>query len=76
MELNKKMNKENLKTIQSWIDQCPDGGTVSIPAGTWLSGPLHLKSNLTLYLEEGSKILFSTPPRRLSSCRLYPLGGC
>ena len=30
MELNKKMNKENLKTIQSWIDQCPDGGTVSI----------------------------------------------
>ena len=62
MELNKKMNKENLKTIQSWIDQCPDGGTVSIPAGTWLSGPLHLKSNLTLYLEEGSKILFSNRP--------------
>ena len=57
-----KEERNNLKTIQNWIDQCPDGGTVSIPAGTWMSGPLHLKSNLTLYLEEGSRILFSDHP--------------
>ena len=33
------------------------GGTVYFPAGTWLSGSIHLKSNVTLYLEQGSTIL-------------------
>ena len=32
------------------------GGTVYIPAGTYLSGSIHLQSNITLYLEQGSVI--------------------
>ena len=32
------------------------GGTVFIPAGTYLSGSIHLKSNITLYLDQGSTI--------------------
>ena len=33
------------------------GGTVYFPAGTFLSGSIHLKSNVALYLEQGSTIL-------------------
>jgi polygalacturonase len=32
------------------------GGTVRFPAGTYLSASIHLKSNITLYLEPGSVI--------------------
>ena len=32
------------------------GGTVYFPAGNYLSGSIHLKSNITLYLENGSVI--------------------
>src|SRR5579863_251826 len=33
------------------------GGTVIVPAGMWLSGSIHLQSNITLYLGEGATIL-------------------
>lgn len=33
------------------------GGTVCIPAGNYLSGSIRLKSNVTLYLEQGSTII-------------------
>src|SRR5690606_30806150 len=36
------------------------GGKVVIPAGKWLSGPIHLKSNINLHLEKGAEIYFST----------------
>jgi len=44
------------KAIQQTIDKCFDngGGNVYIPAGTFVIGTLHLKSNITLYLENGS----------------------
>ncbi len=32
-------------------------GTVHFPAGTWLSGSIHLKSNVALYFEPGSTLL-------------------
>lgn len=35
------------------------GGTVYVPAGVYLSGSIHLKSNINLYLAAGSKILAS-----------------
>ncbi len=39
------------------------GGRVVVPAGKWLTcGPVHLKSNVNLHLEEGSTLLFSTDP--------------
>ena len=36
------------------------GGTVYFPAGEYLTGPIHLKSNITLYLDAGSVLKFST----------------
>ncbi len=39
------------------------GGTVYVPAGTFLSGPVHLQSNITLHLDAGAKILFSQDPK-------------
>ncbi|MBQ7944089.1 MAG: glycoside hydrolase family 28 protein [Lachnospiraceae bacterium] len=47
------------KEIQRAIDTCPKGGTVKIPKGTFRSGDLYLKSNMTLYLEEGARLLGS-----------------
>ncbi len=38
------------------------GGTVYIPAGTFLSGSIHLKSNISLYLDQGSTLLASDDP--------------
>ena len=46
----------NTKAIQTTIDNCAakGGGTVVIPAGTFISGTLHLRSNINLYLESGA----------------------
>lgn len=46
--------------IQRAIDLCPNGGTVLIPAGIFVSGALYLKSNMTLHLEEGARLLGSS----------------
>ena len=35
------------------------GGTLFFPAGTYLTGSIHLKSNITLELEAGATLLFS-----------------
>lgn len=46
------------EAIQAAIDRCSadGGGTVLIPAGNYLCGTIHLKSNLDLHLEMGAKI--------------------
>src|SRR4051794_32141717 len=36
------------------------GGTVYFPAGQFLTGPIHLRSRITLYLDAGSVVKFST----------------
>lgn len=50
------------------------GGTVVVPQGVWLTGPIVLKSNVRLHLEEGAIIVFS-PHRSLyvkeNSKRVY-----
>lgn len=38
------------------------GGRVVVPTGTFLTGPIHLKSNVNLYVSEGAVINFSTDP--------------
>lgn len=35
------------------------GGTVVVPKGKWLTGPIVLLSNINLHLDEGSELLFS-----------------
>ncbi|QNL52245.1 glycoside hydrolase family 28 protein [Olivibacter sp. SDN3] len=35
------------------------GGTVFFPAGKYLTGPIHLKSNITLLIDAGAEISFS-----------------
>lgn len=44
----------NTAAIQKAIDDCPVNGTVLIPSGTFMTGALDLKSDMTLYLEEGA----------------------
>ncbi|QNA42680.1 glycosyl hydrolase family 28 protein [Lacibacter sediminis] len=44
----------NTSFIQKAIDACTAGGTVYIPKGTFLSGALFLKSNMTLHVAEGA----------------------
>jgi len=43
------------------------GGKVVIPRGLWLTGPIILKSNINLYIEDGALVIFS-PDKEL-----YPL---
>ena len=38
------------------------GGRVVVPAGSFLTGAIHLKSNVNLYVSEGAVIKFSTDP--------------
>lgn len=40
------------------------GGTVRIPRGEWLSGQIHLKSNVRLHLDAGAILRFSDDPRK------------
>ncbi|HUO10811.1 MAG TPA: glycoside hydrolase family 28 protein [Phycisphaerae bacterium] len=51
--------------IRRAIQACADagGGQVVVPAGTYLSGPLQLRSNLDFHMEAGAEILFS--PNRM-----------
>jgi polygalacturonase len=35
------------------------GGTVLVPPGQWLSGPIHLASNINLHVSQGATLLFS-----------------
>lgn len=35
------------------------GGTVYFPAGKYRTGPIHLKSNITIYIEAGAELHFS-----------------
>lgn len=43
------------------------GGTIIVPVGVWLTGPIVFKSNINLHLEKGAIILFSHDKN------LYPL---
>lgn len=40
--------------LQAAISACPKDGTVYVPAGTYLSRPLFLKSYMSLWLDEGA----------------------
>jgi hypothetical protein len=52
----------NTGAIEKAIAACNSagGGTVLIPPGLWLTGPIELKSNVNLHADRGSLITFST----------------
>jgi polygalacturonase len=52
----------NTAAIAKAITACnaAGGGTVLIPAGLWLTGPIQLKSNVNLHAVRGALITFST----------------
>ncbi len=54
----------NGKSIAKAIAACnkAGGGRVVIPSGSWITGPIHLMSNVNLYLEEGARLVFTDNP--------------
>jgi polygalacturonase len=58
--------KDASDAIAKAIDACSKagGGRVVVPRGEFLTGPIHLKSNVNLHLDEGSTLKFSTDPKK------------
>jgi polygalacturonase len=54
----------NTNAIQRAIDTCSrqGGGTVTVPAGRFVTGTILLKDNVTLQVDEGAVLLGSTNP--------------
>src|SRR5579862_5665734 len=52
-------------SIRKAIDACSaaGGGRVVIPSGVFLTGPIHLKSNVNLHVTEGATLRFSREPK-------------
>ncbi len=54
----------NTEAIARAIEACnkAGGGRVVVPAGEWLTGPIHLLSNVNLHLAEGATLRFTDNP--------------
>ena len=59
----------NTAAINTAIDRCAEagGGRVVVPAGRFLTGAVHLGSNVDLHISKGATLLFSPDPAH------YPL---
>lgn len=57
-------NHLNTQAFAKAIEACnrAGGGRVVVPAGEWFTGPIHLKSHVNLFLEEGAVVRFSDNP--------------
>jgi len=57
--------KDCTKAFRRAIDTCSaaGGGHVVVPRGQFLTGAIHLKSNVNLHLQPGATIKFSTNPK-------------
>ena len=53
---------KDTKAIKDAIDAAAaqGGGTIYFPPGTYLTGPIHFKSNITIFIDAGAVIKFST----------------
>jgi polygalacturonase len=62
LDFGAKEGQLSTTAIQKAIDECSEagGGRVIIPAGTFITGTVFLKSNVNLYLENGSVLKGST----------------
>lgn len=54
----------NTEAFARAIEACSlaGGGTVLVPAGMWLTGPIGLKSGVNLHVERGAVVVFSPNP--------------
>jgi len=54
-------NELSTAAIQRAVDACYEagGGIVIVPAGTYITGTIILKSNINLYLEQGAELVSS-----------------
>jgi polygalacturonase len=59
-------SKDSSAAIQSAIHACSmaGGGRVTVPPGSYQTGPLHLKSNVNLHISEGATLQFTQDSRR------------
>ncbi|HEX8137003.1 MAG TPA: glycoside hydrolase family 28 protein [Pyrinomonadaceae bacterium] len=57
---------DNTDAIRKAIAACNSagGGRVVVPRGTFLTGAIHLKSNVNLHVSEGATLKFSTDPAK------------
>ncbi|HEX3742488.1 MAG TPA: glycoside hydrolase family 28 protein [Bryobacteraceae bacterium] len=57
--------KDCTEAIAKTVEACSKagGGRVLVPRGEFLTGAIHLKSNVDLHLEDGSVLKFSTDPQ-------------
>jgi len=55
----------NTEAFKKAIDDCNKngGGRVIVPLGTFLTGAIHLKSNVELHLADSARIIFSRDPK-------------
>ena len=58
--------KDCTEAFRKAIEACVSagGGKVVVPKGVFLTGAIHLKSNVNLYISEGAVVRFSTDPSR------------
>ena len=65
------------RAIATAIAACAQagGGRVLIPPGQWLTGPIHLHSNIDLHIARGATVRFSADPDRYLPPVLVRWGG-
>lgn len=62
IEMDEDSSFKNTDIIHNTIQTAyrAGGGKVLIPNGRWLTGPIHLMSNINLHIEEGAVVIFTT----------------
>ena len=64
--VRKETREERMAKLQARIDAAgrAGGGKIVVAAGEhYLEGPIHLRSNIELHLEEGAKVVFADDPK-------------
>jgi polygalacturonase len=56
---------DSTDAIRKAVEAChkAGGGRVVVPAGVFLTGPIHLRSNVNLHVSEGATLKFSQDPK-------------
>ena len=55
--LSKMVNAADFPTLQMAVDALEEFGTLYVPAGEWACSGIKLKSNMTLHLALGAKLV-------------------